>query len=105
MSVNDLIRQMPAALNTDATSSMQATIQYSVSSPMYIVIANGQCTAHDGIAPAPDLNLKMSDDDLAALLKGELNGMAAFMSGKLKAEGDLMLAQRLPSLFERSKLA
>jgi len=104
MSVNDLIRKMPAALNTAAAADMQATIQYSISNPMYIVIDNGQCTAHDGVAPSPDVNLKMSDDDMAALLKGELNGMAAFMSGKLKAEGDLMLAQRLPGLFDASKL-
>jgi putative sterol carrier protein len=33
------------------------------------------------------------------LCKGELNGMFAFMSGKLKAKGDLMLAQRLTKLF------
>lgn len=104
MSVNDLIRQMPAALNTDATSSMQATIQYSVSEPMYIVIDNGTCTVHEGIAPAPDLKLMMTDDDMAALLKGELNGMNAFMTGKLKVEGDLMLAQRLPTLFDANRL-
>jgi putative sterol carrier protein len=33
------------------------------------------------------------------MCKGELNGMTAFMTGKLKATGDLMLAQRLPMLF------
>lgn len=105
MNVNDMIRQMPAALDTNAASGMQATIQYSVSNPMYIVIDNGQCTVHEGVAPSPDVNLKMSDEDMAALLKGELNGMAAFMSGKLKVEGDIMLAQRLPSLFDASKLS
>ena len=105
MNVNEMIRQMPAALDTNAASDMQATIQYSVSSPMYIVIDNGQCTVHEGVAPSPDVNLKMSDEDMAALLKGELNGMTAFMSGKLKVEGDIMLAQRLPSLFDASRLS
>jgi len=47
----------------------------------------------------------MADDDLIALLKGELNGMQAFMTGKLQLEGDMMLAQRLGSLFDASKLA
>ncbi len=105
MNVYDLIKQMPAAFNSAAAANMQATIQYSISKPMYIVIDNGQCTAHEGIAPSSDVTLKMADDDLAALLKGELNGMTAFMSGKLKLEGDMMLAQRLPSLFDASRLA
>lgn len=105
MSVNDLIKQLPAALNSAAAANMRTTIQYSISTPMYVVIDNGQCTAHDGVAPSADVNLKMADDDLKALLKGELNGITAFMSGKLKLEGDMMLAQRLPSLFDASKLA
>lgn len=105
MSVNELIRKMPAALNPAAASSMQSTIQYSISNPMYIVIDNGQCTVHEGVAHSPDVNLQMADEDLAALLKGEMNGVTAFMTGKLKLEGDMMLAQRLPSLFDGSKLA
>jgi putative sterol carrier protein len=38
------------------------------------------------------------------MLTGELNGISAFMSGKLKVEGDMMLAQRLPSIFDTAKL-
>jgi putative sterol carrier protein len=38
------------------------------------------------------------------MLKGELNGMQAFMTGKLQLEGDMMLAQRLGSFFDASKL-
>ena len=72
---------------------------------MYLVINNGECTVHDGMAPSADLALIMADDDLKALLTGELNGISAFMSGKLKVEGDMMLAQRLPNLFDASKLA
>lgn len=104
MNVNDLIKQLPSALNAASASTMQSTIQYTISNPMYIVIENGKCTVHEGIAPSSDVNLKMADDDLAALLKGELNGVSAFMNGKLKLEGDMMLAQRLPSLFDGSKL-
>jgi putative sterol carrier protein len=105
MSVNNLIRKMPAAINAVATANLQTTIQYKIIEPMYLVINNGHCTVHDGIAPSSDLALIMTDDDLAALLTGELNGITAFMSGKLKVEGDMMLAQRLPSFFDTSKLA
>jgi len=52
----------------------------------------------------PELVAMMVDADIA-LLKGELNGMQAFMTGKLQLEGDMMLAQRLGSFFDASKLA
>jgi putative sterol carrier protein len=37
-------------------------------------------------------------------MKGELNGMTAFMTGKLQVDGDLMLAQRMASFFDAGKL-
>jgi putative sterol carrier protein len=104
MSVNDMIKNFPAALNAEAAADLNATIQYKTSNPMYLEIKNGQCTVHDGVAASADVTLTMEDDDLAAMLKGELNGMTAFMTGKLQVDGDLMLAQRLPTLFDPSKL-
>ena len=68
------------------------------------MINNGTCTANDGTAGNADLTITMEDDDLIALMKGELNGMTAFMTGKLQVDGDLMLAQRMASFFDASKL-
>lgn len=45
-------------------------------------------------APA-DTTIKLSWDDWTALGKGELNPMTAFMSGKIKVEGDLSGAMAL----------
>ena len=59
----------------------------------------------EGTASSPDVSITMEDDDLVALLKGELNGMTAFMTGKLQIDGDLMLAQRMSGFFDASKLA
>ena len=36
---------------------------------------------------------------MKGVLSGELNGMQAFMTGKLRAEGDMMLAAKLGELF------
>ncbi|MBT6490533.1 MAG: SCP2 sterol-binding domain-containing protein, partial [Deltaproteobacteria bacterium] len=33
-----------------------------------------------------------------AIINGELNGQMAFMSGKLKVQGDMMLAMKLGSI-------
>jgi len=101
----DLIKKMPAAFDADAGAGTDCTIQFNVSTPMYVVIANGSCEAREGTSPAADVTITMDDDDLVALMKGELNGMTAFMTGKLSVDGDLMLAQRLTTIFDASKLA
>ncbi len=41
----------------------------------------------------------MDTDTLAGIASGETDGMQAFMGGKLRAEGDMMLATRLGDLF------
>jgi len=97
MSVADLLQKLPAALNAEAAAGTDAVIQFNSSQPHYITIK--------GTASSPDVTLTMEDDDLVALMKGELNGMTAFMTGKLQLDGDLMLAQRIGSLFDPSKLA
>lgn len=104
MSAADFLKKLPAAFDSSAAAGTECTIQFNCSQPTHVVIKGGACTAVDGAAAAPDLAITMEDDDLIALLKGELNGMQAFMTGKLQIEGDMMLAQRMASFFDASRL-
>lgn len=45
-----------------------------------------------------DSTVKVSWDDWNALASGQLNPMTAFMSGKLKVEGDMSVAMQLQSV-------
>jgi putative sterol carrier protein len=49
-------------------------------------IANADCTIH------------MSDADFVLMTQGKLNAMAAFSMGRIKVEGNPMLATKLQSL-------
>ena len=42
-----------------------------------------------------DCTLKISLDDFIAMTNGELDGTTAFMTGKLKIEGDMGIAMKL----------
>ena len=42
-----------------------------------------------------DCTITMADADLVAMAQGKLDGMQAFMGGKLKIKGNMMLAQKL----------
>jgi putative sterol carrier protein len=95
----ELLKRLPgAAGDTDCT------VQFNVSTPVHVVIRDGTCAAREGVAASPDVTITMEDEDLVSLLKGELNGMTAFMTGKLQLEGDLPLAQRMFGFFDSSKL-
>lgn len=102
--MTELVHRLPGVFNSEAGQDIDCTIQFNLSKPAYVKIGGGQCTAHDGDAEAPDLSLTMADDFLEPLLRGEVNGMAALMQGKLKFSGDMALAQRISALFDMDKL-
>ncbi|CAN5858549.1 SCP2 sterol-binding domain-containing protein [soil metagenome] len=45
-----------------------------------------------------DCTIKMDFSDLSDLIGGKLDGMTAFMTGKLKIEGDMGVAMKLQSI-------
>lgn len=101
----EVVEMMPAAFDANAAGDTSATIQFAISTPMHVIIHAAKCSASEGEAENPDVTLKMKDQDLIDLLNGKLNGMTAFMTGKLQVDGDLMLAQKLPYLFDSTKLS
>lgn len=48
-----------------------------------------------------DSTVSMKWDDFIALSQGQLDPMMAFMQGKLKIAGDMMIAQKLAPLLKR----
>ena len=50
-----------------------------------------------------DTTIKVSWDDWQALASGALDGMTAFMTGKLKVEGDMSNAMQLQGVLSKLK--
>lgn len=105
MNATDFLHKLPAAVDPDAIAGMDCTVQFNISAPAFLSVRDGKCQVHSGEAPAPDVSLTLSDDNLVKLLTGQLSGLMAYMSGKLQVEGDLMLAKQIPELFDSRKLA
>lgn len=47
-----------------------------------------------------DCTVTVSEEDMMGLMNGTLNGMTAFMSGKVKVHGDMSVAMKMQSLFK-----
>ena len=58
--------------------------------------ASNVVTAND--ATAADCTVDVAIEDLEAMLNGSLNPMTAFMSGKIKVNGDMSVAMKLPQI-------
>ena len=102
-SVKEIFTGMAGTFKRDAAAGMNAVIQYNIEGPdggnWYVVIKDQTCTVSEGVHSGPTLTMKLADKDWIAMCNGQLNGMTAFMTGKLKTTGDIMLAQRLTTLF------
>lgn len=101
----DLLDRLPAAINVPAVAGLDCTLQFNTSQPAYVVICDGTCLVTPGVASAAHLTLTLCDEDLVDLMTGRLDGMMAVMTGKLKLQGDLGLAQQLGRYFDASRLA
>ena len=66
----------------------------------YVTIGNANCTGNIGNHDDPEITMSMDSETLTEIVSGELDGMAAFMGGRLQAEGDVMLGTRLSQLFK-----
>ena len=76
---------------------------------VYILTCNGTLGGIDrgGTARAredggeADTTIKISWDDWQAMAAGQLDGMTAFMTGKLKVEGDMSNAMQLQGVLSK----
>ena len=101
MSVTNHFELMLQRFNPAASGALDAVFQYQVEDEgaYHLIVKESTCTLETGEHAAPTVSLTLSEETLADILAGETDGMQAFMSGQLKATGDLMLATRLPELF------
>jgi putative sterol carrier protein len=53
-----------------------------------------------GEHPSPRMTLTADSSDYIKIFTGELDGMQAFMQGKIKLAGDLNLAMKLMQMFK-----
>lgn len=102
--VKDVFSMMPEAFNAAAAQGLNAIFQLDITGEgggtWNVVIKDGACQINEGNHESPNVTLAMSAETWLGIVNRELNGMQAFITGKLKASGDIMLAQRIEQLFQ-----
>ena len=64
------------------------------------IVKAGRVDVSRGTHPSPKMTLTADSTDYVKIFTGELDGMQAFMQGKIKLAGDLNLAMKLMQMFK-----
>jgi putative sterol carrier protein len=106
LTIQELMSRMPKAFLPEKAAGVEAVIQYHLTGEeggdWVITIQGNQCSVEAGTTPNPKLTLTADALDYKSVVMGKADGMQAFMQGKLKLAGDLMLAMKLTSFFKMS---
>lgn len=101
--VDRFVQELNSRIDPAKAAGMTAVYQFVMTDvPEGVVhadISNGQVMVKAGASPNPSITFSASTSDWLALLQGQLNGQMAFLTGKLKIQGDMTLALKLQSLF------
>lgn len=102
-SVAEFFAEVPNRVNKDKIAGMNSVFQFVITGDgggeWNVTVANGGATVAEGKAATPNITLTAATADWLNIISGKLNGQTAFLTGKLKIQGDMTLAMKLASVF------
>jgi len=94
---------LPSQFHATAAEGVTAVYQFDLSGKeggqYQLHIAGQTCRVSPGLHPSPNVTLRMAGEDCVAILEGRLNGVSAYLNGRLRVDGDIGLAMRLAAFF------
>lgn len=95
---------MASRFHPERAAGQSAVVQWDISTPdgthsYQLKIADGTCEAKPGAEEPARVTLGMALPDFLRFVAGKLDGMQAFMTGKLRLSGDMMFAQTMATWF------
>ncbi|MFI7204225.1 SCP2 sterol-binding domain-containing protein [Micromonospora aurantiaca (nom. illeg.)] len=108
--LSEVFNRMPTLFRADRAGATNAIIHWNITGrpdggtdTYEIVIENGTCTVSETATRDPKLSLTMGPVEFLKIVSGGANPVMMFMTGKLKAKGDLGLAANIANLFDIPK--
>jgi putative sterol carrier protein len=102
--VSDFIARMTTGFVPEKAAGIDATIQVKLTGAQpgewYFTIKDGQCSLNQGVANGAKLTATADGEDFMKIFTGQMDGMQAFMQGKIRIAGDMNLALKLVNLFK-----
>lgn len=99
--VAEIVDSMTTRFNPEAAAGLDLIFQFDITDgdTYHILVKDGACDIKEGGHDDPSVTLILNSETMIGIMTGEVNGMTAFMMGKIRAEGNMMLATKLNELF------
>ncbi len=98
----EYFNELPSKINKDKVKGMNAVYQWDITGnnggKWHVILKNDDVKIGGGQAENPNITLTLEDQNFMDLVTGKLNGQMAFLTGKLKIQGDMTLAMKLASI-------
>ena len=108
--LDEVFNRMPSLFRPEKAGSTTAVIHWVITGgaggandTYETVIENGACTVTNQPVRDPKLTMTMDAVTFLKTVSGDANPMMLFMTGKVKAKGDLGLAANVAKLFDIPK--
>lgn len=103
MTPADIFASVGDRFQTDKAAGVDMSLVFDLSGDnggqWSIIVKDGKYEMKEEAVADPTATLKMDGDDYVAMTNGELNPMMAFMSGKVKVDGNLDSVLKFQSIF------
>ena len=105
--VKHYIDTLPQRFQANAAKGVNAVFQFELSgdegSTFHVSVADGTMKVSDGPTQSPNTTIKMNATDYVKMVNGKLSVTMAFMKGLLKVTGNVVLAQKMQTIFPPAK--
>ncbi len=100
MEPKEFFDTLESRVDTARTAGMNTSYLFEIegAGTWKVDVADGKVTVTEGAADA-DVTIRTSAETFSAIASGEQNPTTAYMTGKLKVEGDMGAALKLQKLF------
>ena len=99
---SEYFTELAGKVNKDKVKGMNAIYQWDITGAgggkWHVILQNDDVKVGDGQATNPNITLTLESQNFMDLVTGKLNGQMAFLTGKLKIQGDMTLAMKLQSI-------
>ncbi|NUR04141.1 MAG: SCP2 sterol-binding domain-containing protein [Streptomyces sp.] len=104
--LDQVFTAMPEVFNAKKAAGKTADFQYRIQTPdglreYFVRVMDGTCEGGRGTVENPQVTITVKVPEFLRMVSGKLNGMQAFLTGKVKLNGDMFLATKFETWFDR----